>query len=66
MSEAARVLVKEEIADAGVALLQERFDVDVAVEMPADELSERLRDYDALIVRSAPRSPATCSSRRPG
>ncbi len=52
MSEAARVLVKEEIADAGVALLRERFDVDVAVEMPADELSERLRDYDALIVRS--------------
>src|SRR3954470_13163260 len=51
MSEA-RVLVKEEIAAAGGELLRERFDVDVDVDMPAEELPRRLGEYDALIVRS--------------
>ncbi len=48
-----RVLVKETIADAGVDLLRSLFDVDVEVEMAADELTRRIGDYDALIVRSA-------------
>jgi D-3-phosphoglycerate dehydrogenase len=49
----ARVLVKERIAQAGIDLLAQHFQVDVEIEMPADQLSERIGDYDALIVRSA-------------
>ncbi|HET7855301.1 MAG TPA: phosphoglycerate dehydrogenase [Gaiellaceae bacterium] len=46
----ARVLVREPIADAGVDLLQERFDVDVD---PDGDLAERIGDYDAIVIRSA-------------
>jgi D-3-phosphoglycerate dehydrogenase / 2-oxoglutarate reductase len=49
----ARVLVKERIAQAGLDLLAQQFQVDVELEMPADKLSERIGEYDALIVRSA-------------
>ena len=45
-----RVLVREPIAEAGVELLRERFDVDVD---GGSDLAERIGDYDALIVRSA-------------
>jgi D-3-phosphoglycerate dehydrogenase / 2-oxoglutarate reductase len=44
-----RVLVREPIAEAGIQLLQERFDVDVDGEGP---LEERIADYDAIVVRS--------------
>jgi D-3-phosphoglycerate dehydrogenase / 2-oxoglutarate reductase len=44
-----RVLVREPIAEAGVELLRERFDVDVD---SSSDLSDRIADYDALIVRS--------------
>jgi D-3-phosphoglycerate dehydrogenase len=44
-----RVLVREPIAEAGVELLRERFDVDVD---GGGDLAERIGDYDALIVRS--------------
>jgi D-3-phosphoglycerate dehydrogenase / 2-oxoglutarate reductase len=54
----ARVLVKEPIAESGVKLLQEQFDVDVELEMDAVELGERIGEYDALIVRSATRVDA--------
>jgi D-3-phosphoglycerate dehydrogenase len=46
----ARVLVREPIAEAGVALLRERFDVDVDLD---GDLAETIGRYDALIVRSA-------------
>ncbi len=58
-----KVLVKEKIADAGVELLRRRFDVDVGVEMPAEELAERIGEYDALIVRSATRVDANLLAR---
>ena len=45
-----RVLVREPIADAGVELLRERFDVDVDLN---GDLGERIGDYDALVIRSA-------------
>jgi D-3-phosphoglycerate dehydrogenase / 2-oxoglutarate reductase len=45
-----RVLVREPIADAGVALLRTRFDVDVD---PNGDLGDRIGEYDAIIVRSA-------------
>jgi D-3-phosphoglycerate dehydrogenase len=47
------VLVKEEIAQAGIDLLRERFEVDVALDLPPEELAARIGGYDALIVRSA-------------
>jgi D-3-phosphoglycerate dehydrogenase len=48
-----RVLVKEKIADAGVDLLRRHFDVDVRTDMPEDELSTAIGDYDAIVIRSA-------------
>ena len=48
-----RVLVKEEIARAGLDLLGERFSVDVGTDWADGDLPERIADYDALIVRSA-------------
>jgi D-3-phosphoglycerate dehydrogenase len=48
-----RVLVKEKIADAGVDLLREHFDVDVNVEMTDDELRGAIGGYEAIVIRSA-------------
>ncbi len=48
-----RVLVKEKIADAGVDLLREHFDVDVRTDMSEDELPGAIADYDAIVIRSA-------------
>ncbi len=45
-----KVLVREQIADAGVDLLRESFDVVVDTDSPLEEI---LGDYEALIVRSA-------------
>jgi D-3-phosphoglycerate dehydrogenase len=45
-----RVLVREPIAEAGVELLRERFDVDVE---PNGDLSEQISGYDAIVIRSA-------------
>ena len=49
----ARVLIKEEIAPAGVDRLRERCEVDVGTDWSDGDLPERIGDYDALIVRSA-------------
>ena len=47
-----KVLVKEKIADSGVDLLRENFDVDLGLEMSDEELRERIgelrRDPDPL------------------
>jgi len=48
-----RVLVKEKIADSGVALLERNFDVDLGLDMPVEELPERIGEYDAILIRSA-------------
>jgi D-3-phosphoglycerate dehydrogenase / 2-oxoglutarate reductase len=45
-----RVLVREEISDAGVELLRSRFDVDVDADSPLEEI---IGGYDAIVVRSA-------------
>ena len=50
---ASRILVAEKIAPAGVDMLRERFDVDVAEDWNADELAERIGDYDGILIRSA-------------
>ena len=48
-----RVLVKEKIADSGVDLLRQKFDVDVGTDWDDGELEERIGDYDAILIRSA-------------
>jgi D-3-phosphoglycerate dehydrogenase len=45
-----RVLIREPIADAGIELLRERFDVDVDTN---GELADRIGAYDAIVIRSA-------------
>ena len=46
----ARVLVREEISDAGVDLLRSRFEVDVD---PDGRLEDIIGSYEAIVVRSA-------------
>jgi D-3-phosphoglycerate dehydrogenase / 2-oxoglutarate reductase len=48
-----KVLVKEKIADSGVELLRDNFDVDLGLEMSDGELGERIGEYDAILIRSA-------------
>jgi D-3-phosphoglycerate dehydrogenase / 2-oxoglutarate reductase len=45
-----KVLIREQIAEAGIDLLRERFDVDV---QPDGDLAATIGDYDAIIIRSA-------------
>ncbi|HET6641692.1 MAG TPA: phosphoglycerate dehydrogenase [Gaiellaceae bacterium] len=49
MSAKPRVLVREPIAEAGIRLLEERFDVDVDGATPLDE---SIAAYDAIVIRS--------------
>jgi D-3-phosphoglycerate dehydrogenase len=48
-----KVLVKEKIADSGVELLRENFEVDLGLEMSEQELMDSIGSYDAILVRSA-------------
>jgi D-3-phosphoglycerate dehydrogenase / 2-oxoglutarate reductase len=48
-----KVLVKEKIADSGVELLRDNFDVDLGLEMSDEELVEKIGGYDAILIRSA-------------
>ncbi len=48
-----KVLVKEKIADSGVELLRESFEVDLGLEMSDEELAEAIGAYDAILIRSA-------------
>ncbi len=50
VSERPRVLVREEIAEAGVELLRAKFDVDVD---SGSELAEIIGLYDGIVIRSA-------------
>jgi D-3-phosphoglycerate dehydrogenase / 2-oxoglutarate reductase len=45
-----KVLVREAIAEAGVDLLRERFEVDVDLN---GDLGEQIAEYDAIVIRSA-------------
>ena len=58
-----RVLVKEKIADSGVDLLRERFDVDLGLEWDDAELAERIGAYDAILIRSATKLTADLIAR---
>jgi D-3-phosphoglycerate dehydrogenase len=48
-----KVLVKEKIADSGVDLLKQNFEVDLGLEMSDEELAEAIGGYDAILIRSA-------------
>ena len=48
-----KVLVKEKIADSGVELLRQNFEVDLGIEMSDEELAEAIGAYDAILIRSA-------------
>jgi D-3-phosphoglycerate dehydrogenase len=55
-----RVLVREEIAPAGVELLREHFEVDVDSE---GDLAEKIGAYDAIVIRSATKLTAELIAR---
>jgi D-3-phosphoglycerate dehydrogenase / 2-oxoglutarate reductase len=47
------VLVAEPIAEPGITLLREHFDVDVGTAWPPEELERRIGDYEGILIRSA-------------
>lgn len=53
-----KVLVKEKIADSGVELLRDNFEVDLGLEMSDEELREAIGGYDAILIRSATKMTA--------
>jgi D-3-phosphoglycerate dehydrogenase len=55
-----KVLVREPIAEAGIELLRERFDVDVDAN---GDLAETIGGYDAIIIRSATKIDAAVLER---
>jgi D-3-phosphoglycerate dehydrogenase len=58
LTEQFKILVKEKIADSGVDLLRERFEVDLGTEWTDAELAERIGDYHGILIRSATRLTA--------
>jgi D-3-phosphoglycerate dehydrogenase len=63
LTEPYKVLVKEKIADSGVALLRERFDVDLGFDWDDAQLAERIGDYHAILIRSATKLTADLIAR---
>src|SRR5215207_9733941 len=48
-----KVLVAEKIADTGVELLREQFDVELGLDWDGDELQNRIGEFDGILIRSA-------------
>ena len=48
-----KILVKEKIADSGIDLLRQDFEVELGFDMAPEELQERIAEFDGIIVRSA-------------
>jgi D-3-phosphoglycerate dehydrogenase / 2-oxoglutarate reductase len=63
LTEPHRVLVKEKIADSGVQLLRERFDVDLGLDWDDAELAERIGAYHGILIRSATKLTADLIAR---
>jgi D-3-phosphoglycerate dehydrogenase len=53
LTEPYKILVAEKIAEPGVALLKERFDVDLGLDWTREQLLERIGDYHGILIRSA-------------
>jgi D-3-phosphoglycerate dehydrogenase len=58
-----RILVAEKIADTGIDMLRERFDVDVADGWSDEELADRIGAYDGILIRSATKLTAELIAR---
>jgi D-3-phosphoglycerate dehydrogenase len=63
LAEPYRILVAEPIADSGVRMLRERFDVDLGVDWSAEELAERIGGYHGILIRSATKLTADLIAR---
>lgn len=48
-----KVLIPEKLADPGIELLRQDFEVDVRLGLTPEELLETIGDYDGMIIRSA-------------
>ena len=48
-----KVLITEALAESGVELLKQEFEVDVLLDLSPEELLEKIGEYDGLIIRSA-------------
>ena len=53
LTEPYRVLVAEKIADTGVDMLRERFDVDLGTDWSREDLLARIGSYHGILIRSA-------------
>jgi D-3-phosphoglycerate dehydrogenase len=49
----ARVLVREDVGEPGLALLREHFEVETGFDWSDETLAERIGEFDAILVRSA-------------
>ncbi|HET6551202.1 MAG TPA: phosphoglycerate dehydrogenase [Solirubrobacter sp.] len=58
LTEPLRVLVAEKIAESGVDMLRERFDVDVGTDWSREDLLARIGDYHGILIRSATKCDA--------
>jgi D-3-phosphoglycerate dehydrogenase len=63
LTEPYRILVAEKIADTGVDMLRERFDVDLGVDWSAEELADRIGGYHGILIRSATKLTADLIAR---
>jgi D-3-phosphoglycerate dehydrogenase / 2-oxoglutarate reductase len=63
LTEPYRILVKEKIADSGVDLLRQRFDVDLGVDWNDEQLAERIGAYHGILIRSATKLTADLIAR---
>ena len=46
-----KFLVKEQIAESGIDLLREQFDVELGFDMDDVELAKRIGEFDAILIR---------------
>src|SRR5450759_1132954 len=63
---AMKVLVAEQIADSGIALLRREFEVDVVTGLRAEQLVEKITGYDALMLAQARNIPQANTSMHAG
>ncbi|HII81541.1 MAG TPA: phosphoglycerate dehydrogenase, partial [Methanosarcina sp.] len=47
-----KVLVSDSLSNEGLEILKEHFNVDVSTGLSEDELVEKIKGYDALVIRS--------------
>src|ERR1700758_2386837 len=58
-----RVLVAEDIGGPGVALLRERFDVELGIGWSPGQLADRIGEFEGILIRSATKLDADLLAR---